>query len=117
MQGQLQRQPAKVAFTTIANTSTFAGYGVIQPAQDGFKIGPLFADTPQLAQSLFDGLRACVPEGTSFVLDTPGPNAAAVAIAERHGMKPVFETARMYTGCAPALPLARAFGVTSFELG
>jgi len=32
-------------------------------------------------------------------------------------MKPVFETARMYTGCAPALPLARAFGVTSFELG
>ncbi len=28
-----------------------------------------------------------------------------------------FETARMYTGPAPALPLRRIFGVTTFELG
>jgi hypothetical protein len=32
-------------------------------------------------------------------------------------MKPVFETARMYTGPAPDLPLSRLYGVTSFELG
>jgi hypothetical protein len=32
-------------------------------------------------------------------------------------MTAVFETARMYTGQAPALPLDRIFGVTSFELG
>jgi len=32
-------------------------------------------------------------------------------------MKPVFETARMYTGAAPDLPLPKLFGVTSFELG
>ena len=38
-------------------------------------------------------------------------------IAERHGLKPVFETARMYTGAAPAIDLARIYGVTSFELG
>ncbi len=50
-------------------------------------------------------------------LDVPAPNAAAIRLAERHGMKPVFETARMYTGAAPDLPLARLFGVTSFELG
>jgi len=29
----------------------------------------------------------------------------------------VFETARMYTGAAPQLPLRRLFGVTTFELG
>jgi hypothetical protein len=32
-------------------------------------------------------------------------------------MRPIFETARMYTGAAPALPLDRIFGVTTFELG
>jgi len=29
----------------------------------------------------------------------------------------VFETARMYRGAAPDLPVDRWFGVTSFELG
>ncbi len=109
-------QPGSTALG-ILGAGGLSGYGVIRPAQDGFKIGPLFADTSQLAQSLFDGLRAYVPEGASIVLDTPELNAAAVAIAERHGMKPVFETARMYTSRAPALPLERIFGVTSFELG
>jgi len=32
-------------------------------------------------------------------------------------MAPVFETARMYTGPPPAIPLERVFGITSFELG
>jgi hypothetical protein len=32
-------------------------------------------------------------------------------------MTAVFETARMYTGKSPDLPMARLFGVTSFELG
>jgi len=29
----------------------------------------------------------------------------------------VFETARMYTGPAPAIDLARIYGITTFELG
>ncbi len=41
----------------------------------------------------------------------------ALALAERHAMNVAFETARMYTGSPPALPLARLFGVTTFELG
>ncbi len=32
-------------------------------------------------------------------------------------MTAMFETARMYTGTAPELPLDRMFGITSFELG
>jgi hypothetical protein len=32
-------------------------------------------------------------------------------------MQPCFETARMYTGTAPALDLARTYGITTFELG
>jgi hypothetical protein len=39
------------------------------------------------------------------------------ALAERHGMSSVFETARMHTKDAPAIAIDRVFGVTSFELG
>jgi ribosomal protein S18 acetylase RimI-like enzyme len=55
--------------------------------------------------------------GEFIVLDVPQTNAAAVALAERHGMTSVFETARMYTKGAPAIAIDRVFGVTSFELG
>jgi len=44
-------------------------------------------------------------------------NRDAIALAEFLGLKPTFETARMYTGPAPSLRLDRVFGVTSFELG
>lgn len=92
------------------------GYGVIRPCRNGFKIGPLFADTPDGAEALFLALASHVP-GQAVFLDVPQPNAAAVALARRHGMSPVFETARMYTKSAPDLPLDRVFGITSFELG
>jgi peptidoglycan/xylan/chitin deacetylase (PgdA/CDA1 family) len=41
----------------------------------------------------------------------------ALALAQRHGMQPVYETARMYTGPDPDIDLQTVFGVTSFELG
>ncbi|ORE98192.1 GNAT family N-acetyltransferase [Aurantimonas sp. 22II-16-19i] len=93
------------------------GYGVVRPARTGFKIGPLFARSPEVASDLFDALVRTVPPGESIILDVPEPNGAAIALAERHGLKPVFETARMVKGEAPSLPLAEIFGVTSFELG
>ena len=66
--------------------------------------------------TLFRDLAARVAGETVF-LDVPLPNAAAVALAEGHGMQPVFETARMYTGEPPHIDLDRIFGVTTFELG
>jgi len=93
-----------------------AGYGVIRPAWSGWKIGPLFADTPAVADALFQGLAAAAPAGEIF-LDVPEPNGEALALARRYAMTPVFETARMYTGPAPDVPLARIYGVTTFELG
>ena len=92
-----------------------AAYGVIRPCRSGFKIGPLFADTDAIAEDLFRALAARA-EGPVY-LDTPEVNPTAIALAERHGMRPRFETARMYTKSAPALPHERIFGITTFELG
>lgn len=94
-----------------------AGYGVIRPCRDGSKIGPLFADTPDAARTLFAALLDRAPPGPVF-LDLPEPNADAVAMAKAAGMTPSFETARMYAaGTPPALPLPRLYGIASFELG
>jgi GNAT superfamily N-acetyltransferase len=94
-----------------------AGYGMLRPCRSGFKIGPLFADSPALAERLFVALRAQAPEGAPLFLDIPVPHAAALDLVQRHRMTKGFETARMYTGIAPQLPLERLYGVTSFELG
>ena len=42
---------------------------------------------------------------------------AAVALAKAHGLSPVLETARMYSGPVREIAVERIFGVTSFELG
>lgn len=93
-----------------------AGYGVIRPCRQGHKIGPLFADSPALAEHLFQALAATVPHEPLF-LDLPQTNGEALALAARHHLTPVFETARMYTRGDPGLPLQRIYGITSFELG
>jgi len=96
--------------------SDLRGYGVVRPCREGAKIGPLFADRAEIAADLFDGLAAAEPARPLF-LDVPEPNAAAVELTVSRDLAPVFETARMYRGVAPELPLARIFGITSFELG
>jgi len=94
-----------------------AGYGVIRRCGVGHKIGPLFADGPHEAEELFQALVAGLDPGETFFLDTPAANPEAVALAGRHKLETVFETARMYKGPAPAMPMGRVFGITSFELG
>ncbi|WP_342678488.1 GNAT family N-acetyltransferase [Methanofollis sp. UBA420] len=93
-----------------------AGYGVVRPCFEGYKIGPLFADTPAAAEALLDGLLASVLNAPVF-FDVPEPNPVAVSLARARGMVQVFETARIYRGAPPDVPLDRVYGVTTFELG
>ena len=97
--------------------STVRGYGVIRPCFRGWKIGPLFARDADAADILFEQLIQHIPDGNPFVLDVPEPNAAAMNLVQRHGMKEVFATARMYTGPFPKVNLDWTFGITTFELG
>ncbi len=94
-----------------------AGFGMIRPAHAGYKIGPLFADDARQAEALFVALCTAAGPGQDVYLDVPEPNAAGVELARRHAMAPAFETARMYTGPAPPVPLHNVYGVTTFELG
>jgi len=101
----------------IVKDGRLAAYGVVRTCRSGSKIGPLFADTTGLAESLFLALRSRVGPTDPLFLDVPEVNQEAVALAERHDMKVSFETARMYTRELPDIPMSRVFGVTSFEIG
>lgn len=96
---------------------SLVGYGVIRRCRNGWKIGPLFAGQAEHAEALFLALCGQAAAGDPVFLDLPEPHQAAVALAERHGMRVVFETARMYSGQAPALPLDATYGITTYELG
>lgn len=93
------------------------GYGVIRACVDGHKLAPLYADTPAIAEALFEALCARVPATDKVFMDVPDCNAAASQLALRQGMQTTFPTARMYRGPAPQLAFSRLYGLTSLEVG
>ena len=94
-----------------------AGYGIVRRCQQGFKVGPLFADNEMIADQILLGLSERMPATQPIFLDVPEVNPFAIALVERYGMTKVFETARMYTGNFPDIEISGVFGVTTFELG
>ncbi|MCB1595396.1 MAG: hypothetical protein KDI76_10830, partial [Xanthomonadales bacterium] len=109
-------QPGSFAFGVVKNNQLL-GYGVIRPCRNGYKIGPLQADSPEQAELLFCALKSKVKAGVAIFLDVPEVNEQAILMARKYNMKLSFETARMYTGSFPELPIHKIFGVTSFEVG
>jgi GNAT superfamily N-acetyltransferase len=108
-----QPRGASLAYMTHGR---LAGYGVLRACREGYKIGPLFADEPAIAEALFQGLCARAA-GAPVFLDAPEANPAAIELAQRRRMATVFDTARMYTRGTPQGRMDRCYGVTTLELG
>ncbi len=122
----LYERPAFLqAWLASANTQTrvciidgeILGYGCMRKCNQGYKIGPLFARSSEVAEELLISLCSSVEPGSAIYIDIPEPNQAALDLAARYHMRSVFGTARMYKGAAPALPINNIFGVSTFELG
>lgn len=108
-------QPEALALAWVEG-DRLRGYGVVRRCALGARIGPLFADDADVAESLYSALAAFAPDEPVF-LDVPEVNAWAMALARRHRMHEVFGTARMYLGQPPRVAESRVYGVTTFELG
>lgn len=92
------------------------GYGFIRQCEKGYKIGPLYSNDSTTAKEIF--LALLVKSGNAEIfLDVPQTNTEAMNLAQEHGLKVVFETARMYKGNPPKQDLIKVFGVSTFELG
>jgi len=108
-----QPQAAALGFV---DAGGLKGYAVLRKCRSGYKIGPLFADHPEIAKALYDA--ACNRAiGKLVFIDMPEPNRAAGELADAYDMKAEFACFRMYLRADPGLPLDSVFGITSFEAG
>ena len=95
------------------------GFGRIRPCLfkdgKGWRIGPLLADTPPLAELL---LRSLVKRHPGKILiDSPGLNPYSKYLLERLGFKEISSTLRMYKGNQPLTNMNQVYGLACLELG
>jgi len=92
------------------------GYAVIRKAEQGYRIGPLFAHDETIAEEL---LKSCLNFAgeVPVYLDIPTVNLYAMNLVSKYNGKYIFECARMYYGTSPTYPIDNIYGITSFELG
>lgn len=93
------------------------GYAVIRPCEVGYKVGPLFADSIDIAEQLLQGLLKKVPEKSPVFFDVPELNKNAMLLVNHGNMQAVFETIRMYRNGFPSMNFSRIYAITSLELG
>lgn len=98
---------------------TCHGFGRIRPCLlregEGWRIGPLVADSPTAAHALLEGL---LPRHPGVVLlDAPGANLQATPLLTQLGFTPLSQTLRMYRGGVPQGTLADVYGLACLELG
>jgi len=110
------KQPETTALATLSPEGAISGYGVIRPAAQAWRIGPLFAENADIARMLFTALAART-NGQPLCFDAPEANPAAAALARDFNLGTVFPTVRMYRRAAPQIDVAGVYGVTSLELG
>lgn len=91
-----------------------AGLCTVRRCGDGAKVGPLQADSPEIARALL--AQAADWAGSALIIDVPQSAKTLTEICETLGMAPSFRTARMYRGPFES-PEAPLFAVTSLELG
>ena len=60
------KQPDSYAFAALEE-GKLEGYGVMRKCWKGYKIGPLFADTPEIAEKIFKALKALVPGRNLYI--------------------------------------------------
>lgn len=92
-------------------------YGVVRPCAQGYKVGPLFASNPQQARAVLLSLLSQLPAGSQVQVDVPAQHADAIELLGWLRFTPVFQTARMYLGARPSMPMDHLYGCTSLELG
>jgi hypothetical protein len=94
-----------------------AGFGVLRPAPRGHRIGPLCADTPRDAETLFDALTAELPAGEEVSIFAPDLQPAAGVLFAERGLSEHLRVVRMYRGPVPEIRGDRLYAIASLELG
>ncbi len=113
------KHPAGKVMAVIDNEKRCHGFGRIRPCLlqngDGWRIGPLMADNPDLLKILLKKLIESHPG--LIIIDSPGLNTSASEVFNRLGFKSESETFRMYRGSQPPVSMNDVYGLACLELG
>ncbi len=110
--------PGRAAYVHLQDGgSRVTGYAMIRPARGGWRIGPLFADSPDIAAALFDALAGHPAPGDEVHLDIPEHHLPALQLAASRGLTARSHTVRMYTAPVTVARADATWAVTSLELG
>jgi ribosomal-protein-alanine N-acetyltransferase len=116
---QWLRHPAGRVLALVDRQGACRGFGRVRPCLlpdgDGWRLGPVVADSPAAARALLEGLLQRHPG--PVLIDAPDANAEAAPLLEPLGFVPLSRTLRMYRGRAPAASLADVYGLSCLELG
>ena len=111
-------------FAAVSSAGELLGYIVIRKTMvdgEGYKIGPLFADTLDTARMLLMNALKVASSTTDdrlVYIDVPiDLNPNAVKLVEELKGSAGFTTHRMYSKGMPDIPGTKIYGVTSLELG
>lgn len=91
--------PQTCGFVSFNSVGKVNAYGIVRPCREGFRIGPLYAENFQSAQSICRILFAYVP-GAKIIFDIPSTNAFGNMFAEYFDLEhlPISDTMAMFKG-------------------
>ena len=111
--------PAGKVIAVIDKEKRCHGFGRIRPCLlkngEGWRIGPLMADTPKLLKILLKKLVDSHPG--LIIIDAPGLNNYASEVFRELGFQSESETFRMYRGFQPPVSMNDVYGLACLELG
>lgn len=115
----LVQQSVFAFVTTDRNTGAVNGYGLIRPCVEGFRIGPIYADTKDSAKVLGEALITRAGNNNRIMFDIPSNNPFSTAFADYFNLERVdaLDTLAMYKGDMNHQQEQYCYGVASLELG
>ena len=104
----------------IDNNGMCHGFGRIRPCvlqnnYQGWRLGPLLADTPPLAELLIRKLVGNLD--SKILIDSSNLNPYANYLLSSLGFEEISITYRMYKGSQPPCPMNQVYGLACLELG
>ena len=113
------KHPAGKVLALVDDNKQCHGFGRIRPCLlkggEGWRIGPLIADTSKMAEFLLRSL--IIRHSGSILIDSPGLNPRSDELLERLGFDRNSKTFRMYKGFQPPILINDIYGLASLELG
>ena len=113
------KHPAGKVIAVIDKQGKCHGFGRIRPcllkSGEGWRIGPLMADSSRLVKILLKKLIDSHPG--LIIIDAPGLNKSALDLFEELGFESKSQTFRMYRGYQPPVSMSDVYGLACLELG